>query len=81
MGREYSFEVYAPETDDGAGRRLDYEDHYGSVRDATAAMLESIRYAPEGGTAIVYQRSSGGDMLLPRRNWIVRDGKPQRAGK
>lgn len=70
MAREYSFEIYAPGE---IGERVDYGDHFCGVRSATAAMLESMRGAPDGSTAIVYQRSQDGDILLPRRNWL-KDG-------
>jgi hypothetical protein len=69
MGREYSFESYAPGENGDAGHRLDYGDHFSTVKDATAAMLESLFSAPEGSVAVVYQRSPDGDRLLPHRNW------------
>lgn len=60
----YSFEIYAPETDEDAGRRIDYEDHFltrgGAVQSMKLSMLGDD--VPVGSTAFVCRRYDDGEM-------------------
>jgi hypothetical protein len=61
----YSYEIYEPESAEGdPGRRIDYEDHFLTRRDAVAAMREVMMRedVPAGSTAFVCRRYDDGEM-------------------
>ena len=60
----YSYEIYEPENENGESARLDYEDHFLTLKDAVEAMKESMMKddVPVGATAWVCKRYDDGEM-------------------
>lgn len=64
--KSFSYEIDLPAAE-GLGRRFSYEDGFSSRKDATAAMMEDIKRAPENSTAVVYRRYQDGEMTSQQR--------------
>lgn len=67
----YSFETYWPvDSVVGPGNRYDVEDWFESMRDAKAAMVESLGKLPVGSTGRCYRRYVDGDIAYPSYTFL-----------